>query len=261
MITSQMDRRGKHAPSHKISDETKAFVESHIESFYPAVPHYHRAHAPFRRYLPPELTIKVMFNHCKEVNPLVKCQERSYRRFLNKMNIGFGKLGDEECENCHAFSLHEHDSKETSDADSERCSVEYNPPPDLLEAIDSSAATLLKDSGIELKENCSLCSTWKLHATCAKICREEYRWDVQRNEKNSGAIYFACDMEKVIMCPRFPGMKRVIFTRRIILFHETFAPLGGGEKKRVIAMKILQALMPKLLITLTTEITNTLFSG
>ena len=91
MITSQMDRRGKHAPSHKISDETKAFVESHIESFYPAVPHYRRAHAPFRRYLPPKLTIKVMFNHFKEV-PLVKCQERSYRRFLNKMNIGFGKL-------------------------------------------------------------------------------------------------------------------------------------------------------------------------
>ena len=128
MITSQMDRRGKHAPSHKITDETKALVESHIESFYPAVPHYRRAHAPFRRYLPPppphELTIKVMFNHFKEVNPLVKCQERSYRRFLNKMNIVFGKLGDEECENCRAFSLHEHDSKETSNADSERCSVE-----------------------------------------------------------------------------------------------------------------------------------------
>ena len=103
-----------------------------------------------------------MFNHFKEVNPLVKCQERSYRCFLNKMNIGFGKLGDEECENCRAFSLHEHDSKETSDADSERCSVEYNPPPDLLEVIDSWAATLLKDSGIELKEDCSLCST--LHA-------------------------------------------------------------------------------------------------
>ena len=119
------------------------------------------------------------------------------------------------------------------DADSERCSVEYNPPPDLLEVIDSWAATLLKDSGIELKENCSLCSTWKLHATRAKISREEYRWDVQRNEKNSGAIYLACDMEKVIMCPRFPGMKRVIFTRRIVLFHEAFAHLGGGEKKPI----------------------------
>ena len=46
-----------------------------------------------------------MFNHFKEANPLVKCQERSYRRFLNKINIGFGKLGDEECEDCRAFSL------------------------------------------------------------------------------------------------------------------------------------------------------------
>ena len=43
-------------------------------------------------------------------------------------------------------------------------------------------------------------------------------------------------MEKVIMLSRLPGMKNVIFTRRIILFQETFAPLGGtpNEQKKPI---------------------------
>ena len=53
MITSLMDQRVKHAPSHKMSDETKAVVESHIESFHPAVPHYRRVNGWFRTYLFP----------------------------------------------------------------------------------------------------------------------------------------------------------------------------------------------------------------
>ena len=64
------------------------------------------------------------------------------------------------------------------------------------------------------------------------ISREEYRWDVQRNN-NDRAIYFSCDKEKVIMLPRSPGMKKVIFTKRIILFQETFAPLGGRKNKTI----------------------------
>ena len=33
------------------------------------------------------------------------------------------------------------------------------------------------------------------------------------------------------MLPRLPGLKKVIFTRRVILFHETFAPLGGAQNR------------------------------
>ena len=72
-----------------------------------------------------------------------------------------------------------------------------------------------------------------MHAMRAKISREEYRRDVNRN-KSENIIYFARDMEKVIMLPQLPGLKKVIFTRRVILFHETFAPLGGvqNDKKK-----------------------------
>ena len=68
-IAPQKDRRGKHAPAHKTLDDTKLLIKSHIESFNPAISHYRRAHAPLRRYLPPELNLKLMYNNFKETNP------------------------------------------------------------------------------------------------------------------------------------------------------------------------------------------------
>ena len=38
---------------------------------------------------------------------------------------------------------------------------------------------------------------------------------------------FSVDLQKVVMIPRMPGCKTVAFTRRIIAFNETFAPLGS----------------------------------
>ena len=34
-------------------------------------------------------------------------------------------------------------------------------------------------------------------------------------------------MQKVIMLPGITGVKGALFTKRLIVFHETFAPLGG----------------------------------
>ena len=97
------------------------------------------------------------------------------------------------------------------------------PPADLISQVDSWAKQLLTESCISLNDECGICTHWKMHATRAKISREEYRRDVNRN-KSENIIYFACDMEKVFMSPRLPGLKKVIFARRVILFHETFAP-------------------------------------
>ena len=43
-------------------------------------------------------------------------------------------------------------------------------------------------------------------------------------------IYFSADLQKVVMLPRLPGNKTSVFTQRIILFHETFAPLVPEKK-------------------------------
>ena len=145
------------------------------------------------------------------------------------------------------------------------------PPDDQICVIDSWAEKHLADSGICLKDDCDTCTRWKLHAKRAKISREEYRWVVNRNNKSKSVIYFACDMEKVIMLPRLPGMKKAIFTRRIILFHKTFAPLGGTKNSQDkpigviwhegIMMKILQARTSKLSTTSITGTMTTLYFG
>ena len=52
------DKRGKHAPKHKTSDEDKKIIDDHIMSFNPSVAHCIWEHAPRRLYLPLEIEWK-----------------------------------------------------------------------------------------------------------------------------------------------------------------------------------------------------------
>ncbi|KAJ8349295.1 hypothetical protein SKAU_G00244250 [Synaphobranchus kaupii] len=51
------DQRGKHVRVNKLDVKP---LEEHIESFHPVISHYRREHAPFRCYLPSDITIKLM---------------------------------------------------------------------------------------------------------------------------------------------------------------------------------------------------------
>ena len=42
-------------------------------------------------------------------------------------------------------------------------------------------------------------------------------------------MYFSVDLEKVIMLPRLPEVKTVVFTKRIVAYNLTFAPLGDQK--------------------------------
>ena len=42
------------------------------------------------------------------------------------------------------------------------------------------------------------------------------------------------DMQKVIMLPRLPGLKQAIFCKRLVLFNETFAPVGCWKKSKTL---------------------------
>ena len=81
--------------THKFSVILKVFI-----------PHYSRANVP------PELSVKLMFEQFQESLPNVNCKERTYWRLLKEMNVGFAKLGEEECEDCREFSLHFHKNVE-----------------------------------------------------------------------------------------------------------------------------------------------------
>ncbi|GFO31319.1 Cai-1 autoinducer sensor kinase/phosphatase cqss [Plakobranchus ocellatus] len=72
-------------PSHATADYVLALTDQHFELFHPAVSHYHREHAPNRRYMSPEITIRDMHTLFKEVPPDIhKVDYDSYRRRLQK---------------------------------------------------------------------------------------------------------------------------------------------------------------------------------
>ena len=109
-ITPPESKRGKHEPKHKLAQETVSQVKGHINSFNPSVSHYRRAHAPLRKYLPPELTIQEMYNNFNE-NSSGLISYPTYQRIVQSMNISFTKLGEEECEICEIHILHTHDKE------------------------------------------------------------------------------------------------------------------------------------------------------
>ena len=195
-IVPAMDRRGSHEPKNKLSDECVQALHQHVESFHPAISHYRREHAPLRRYLPPELSIREMHTNFNEASAKAGksgVSYQRYRRVVADMNIGFTKLGEEECEICNLNDKHANDNTDDT-------------------------------------AECTLCKSWQQHIENATLSRERYRLDSENNRYSNNEAHFSVDMQKVIMLPRLPGNKTAIFTRRLVLFHETFAPLGRSSK-------------------------------
>ena len=191
------DKRGQHEPASKFSSGVVEDIKSHIESYHPSISHYRREHAPFRRYISPEISIREMhedFLSCKHNShssspSLTKCSYEFYRRTVKSMNISFVKLGEEECELCLQHDAHK-----------KECNA----------------------------EECDLCSSWDMHMESARVSRMHYKNDCEKVAADEA--FLSCDMQKIIMLPRMPGIKTCMFTRRLVAFHETFAPLGGRER-------------------------------
>ena len=201
-IKPPAEKRGKHKPNHAMTDEDLDAINIHIESFGPTISHYRRAHAPLRRF-PPELTVKLMYGYFKESYQNIKCSVDTYRRRVKKKNISFSKLGEEECEVCQANIVHQ-------------CKA------NLL-------ITGNLKSGMSIESHISnvqpgVCEDWILHIKRAKTSRGEYRKDADAYPPEK--IYFvSAGMQKIIMLPHLPGVKTAVFTRRMTMYHETFAPL------------------------------------
>lgn len=70
-----------------------------------------------------------------------------------------------------------------------------------------------------------MCKQWKIHNEQAKVSRQEDEKDTKVDDKE-----YTCPsagIQKIIMLPRMPGVKTCIFTRCLVMFQETFAPLGS----------------------------------
>ena len=203
-ITPAPDQRGRHEPANKLSFDIYELITNHIKSYNPSISHYRREHAPNRLYLSPELTIQSMYNDFQEKYKEVKVSYEKFRIELNKMNISFVKLGEEECEECIIYEGHKHPNEENGEKET--------------------------NSGENVNEECETCLAWKKHIETARISRKLYKEDAALKQGDL-TKYFSVDMQKVIMLPRIPGVKTAVFTKRLVAFHETFAPLGKFSKE------------------------------
>lgn len=185
-LVAAPDKRGSHTPAHAMDHQ---LVDSHIDSYNAGISHYRREHAPKRLYLPHELSVDEMHKDYLSKHPDNIIHYSTYLRRIQVKNISFAKLGMEECEICNELTLVDH------------------------EQVD----------GICI-ETCQPCAKRSNHKLAYKEARQAYELDGKTMEPCT--IVRSVDLQKVIMLPRIPGLKTVCFTRRLIIFHETFAPVG-----------------------------------
>ena len=72
------------------------------------------------------------------------------------------------------------------------------------------------------------CDDFELHIKTATEARERYREEKNREWTDNEKVV-SVDMQIVIMLPRLPGLKVKVFCKRIVVFNETFAPVGGSK--------------------------------
>ena len=173
-------------------------IKKHIESFHPSISHYRREHAPNRRYLPTDVTIRSMYDDYKSKFEENACSYESYRQTVKQMNISFVQLGGEQCEKCLQNSLHVKETHQQSSSSS------------------------------ELPFDCIKCNHWIEHKNRSQLARESYKTDATKIWPSHFSVK-SVDLQKVMMLPRMPLIKSAAFTRRIVVFHETFASIGSKK--------------------------------
>ncbi|KAJ8364805.1 hypothetical protein SKAU_G00136360 [Synaphobranchus kaupii] len=159
------DQRGKHAPKNKLSLEP---LNEHIESFNPSVSHYRREHAPHRRYLPSDISIKLMYADYVEKGNI--CSYETYCKAVKEKNISFAKLGEEECEECLLQDQH--------------VKGDHNGDGDVMD--------------------CLQCQRWCEHKISAVESRKHYQADAEKDWPEGTSVR-SVDLQKIIMLPRMPG--------------------------------------------------------
>ncbi|XP_063046269.1 uncharacterized protein LOC134459601 [Engraulis encrasicolus] len=144
----------------------------------------------------------MMYEDFRQKNENLKYSYETYRKVIDEMNIGFTKLGEEECEACLKHNIHVK-----------------------IHEGDTSGA------------GCEICKEWEVHHFRAVRGRDHYRMDAEKQEEVDTVIR-SVDLQKVIMLPRMPGVKTAVFTRRITAFHETFAMVGKMSTKKKKAISV-----------------------
>ncbi len=212
-------KRGKHPPKHKLSEHQKDTLMKHINMYEPQISHYRREHAPNRLYLPSELTMKDMYDdyveRCTAGDGSESVSYVTYTRQISSMNISFARLGNEECEICDQHKIHLQNTERARNDDGDN------------------QVALCGDA------ECVECETWLSHKRKYRITRAAYKHDKESVDANGDTVYLSSDMQKVILLPRLPGYKLCMFTKRLVVINQTFAPINKEEVHKKKALGVL----------------------
>lgn len=74
-LYKKQDGRGRH--NNKKNKIDKDLIRQHVERYKSSISHYRKEHAPLRRYLPTDITIKKMHRDFLELNPRIQCALQS----------------------------------------------------------------------------------------------------------------------------------------------------------------------------------------
>ena len=86
--------------------------------------------------------------------------------------------------------------------------------------------------------DCAVCVDFELYIKTATEAREKYREEKNREWTDNEKVV-SVDIQKVIMLPRLPGLKVVVFCKRIVVFNETFSPVGLSKNGKDKATDVL----------------------
>ena len=77
---------------------------------------------------------------------------------------------------------------------------------------------------------CQICSQWLEHKHKYSLTRIAYQLDKDAaKDSTNNTLYLSSDMQKVILLPRLPGYKLRLFTKRLVVINQTFAPINKEE--------------------------------
>lgn len=191
IVGAQGDRRGHHEPTNKFPEDYCQQVKDHIESYRPQISHYKREHAPNRRYLPSDLSVREMHRQfcdkrTKENGTV--CSYVYYLQIFTSLNISFTQPENDLCDRCH---IHDNAHPKSEDHMCSTC-------------------------------NCDACSAYPEHKLRAHLARAAMTEDTSRMENDDSLLVVSVDLQKAITMPKVPT-KEHFFSRKIVLFNETFA--------------------------------------
>lgn len=101
------DNRGRSISANKHSNETLQQVKDHISSFPLYQSHYTRRESS-RRYLPPHLSLSLMYNlYCDQINSTQRkpVSRQIYEREFHKMNLSFKEPKVDTCNKCDLLRM------------------------------------------------------------------------------------------------------------------------------------------------------------